>query len=310
MSALSPGLPSIRVIVRGWLNCNQILLLGDTGHVVIDSGYSSCAEQTLQLLARPEYLGDQPLHRLINTHCHADHMGGNAALVRQYGCTVAIPAGDAMHVRPWDTTAFLIDYADHYVEPFDFDHTIGGGDQFEAGGLRWQALPAPGHDMNALMYWCAEEGVLITGDALWENGMGALFPLPSLEACTEAAHATLDRIASLAPRWIIPGHGAAFTDATSAVARARGRLDAFANDPAKNARHVLKALFSFSLLAKQRMRLSDVPSYVATVPCYRDVNERFIGQPLAQLADALVNELVKAKAIVVEDGWIRPVIAA
>ena len=42
MPILSPSLPSIRVIVRGRLNGNQILLIEASEAVVIDTGYSSC----------------------------------------------------------------------------------------------------------------------------------------------------------------------------------------------------------------------------------------------------------------------------
>jgi glyoxylase-like metal-dependent hydrolase (beta-lactamase superfamily II) len=44
------------------------------------------------------------------------------------------------------------------------------------GDLDWQALAAPGHDPHALLLWCAEEGILISGDALWQNGFGVIFP--------------------------------------------------------------------------------------------------------------------------------------
>ena len=43
---LSPSLPSVRVIVRGWLNCNQILLTGHSENVLIDSGVSGFVSKT------------------------------------------------------------------------------------------------------------------------------------------------------------------------------------------------------------------------------------------------------------------------
>lgn len=307
---LEPEMTSIRAVVRGRLNCNQVLLLSEAGHVLIDSGYSACAEETLRLIALPANLGKRPLTRVINTHCHADHVGGNAALVRRYGCAVSIPAADARDVRAWNRDAFLIDYADHHIEPFEFTDALAPGDRFDAGGFAWQALAAPGHDMNALMFWCEEHGILISGDALWDNGLGAMFPLPSLDDAVVAGFATLDRIQALHPRWVIPGHGAPFTDVAGAIARARGYLDVLAADPARNARHVLKELFCFALLEKQGMYLSEVVPYVATVPCYRDLNERFIDVPMPQLADELIAELVNARMVTVDNGWIKPAIAA
>ena len=310
MPALEPSLPSLRVIVRGWLNCNQIVLLDDGGGVVIDTGHSSCANETLRLIAAPENLGATPLTRVINTHCHADHMGGNAALARRYDCPIAIPAADADNVRTWNRAAFLLDYADHAIDRFDYTDTLDVGDEFRAGGFTWQALAAPGHDANALIFWCERNRLLITGDALWENGLGVMFPEPTLEHALSGAYATLNRIEALAPRWIIPGHGAAFTDVSGAIERARRKLDGFAADPKKNARHALKALLSFTLLARRRMRVSALLAYVIDVPCFRDLNDRYLGEPLAALAEQLVTELVNAKAARIEAGWITPTQAA
>lgn len=306
MAALDPSMPSLRVIVRGWLNCNQILLLDDGGNVVIDTGHSAGADETLALLQAPENLGNRPLARVINTHCHADHMGGNAALIRRYRCAVSVPAADAENVRSWNRAAFLLDYADQRIDRFDYADTLAVGDAFRAGGLAWQVLAAPGHDANALMFWCEPERVLITGDALWENGLGVMFPEPTLVQALSGGYATLDRIAALAPRWIIPGHGAPFSDTRGAVERARRKLDAFAADPAKNARHALKSLFVFALLERKGMPVDALRAYVVAVPCFHDLNERYLGKPLTQLAEELVAELVRAKAVTIDAGWIRP----
>ena len=93
--------PSVRVIVRGLLNCNQVVLLAPGDNVLVDSGYCTHRERTLELVTGPLGLDGEPLERLINTHCHTDHMGGNAALASALGCRITIPEGEAKHVRPW-----------------------------------------------------------------------------------------------------------------------------------------------------------------------------------------------------------------
>ncbi|MDQ2962337.1 MAG: MBL fold metallo-hydrolase [Pseudomonadota bacterium] len=81
MSGIAPTLPpQVHVFVRDWLSSNNILLKSRDGHVLIDSGYARHAPLTLALLATPQGLGAAPLARLINTDCHSDHMGGNAAI--------------------------------------------------------------------------------------------------------------------------------------------------------------------------------------------------------------------------------------
>ena len=95
----APPMPSVlpqvvHVFVRDWLSANNILLRSPDEPVLIDSGYVRHAPLTLALLASPHGLGDQPLARLVNTHCHSDHMGGNAAIKTRYRCPIALPEGE------------------------------------------------------------------------------------------------------------------------------------------------------------------------------------------------------------------------
>ncbi|PWT72525.1 MAG: hypothetical protein C5B46_06690 [Proteobacteria bacterium] len=92
---------TVRVIIRDWLNANNIVLLGQDDNVLIDTGYVSHARETLALLRRSEHLGDRPLHLIVNTHCHSDHMGANATLARAYECPVVVPQQEAPLIRSW-----------------------------------------------------------------------------------------------------------------------------------------------------------------------------------------------------------------
>src|SRR4051812_38740361 len=139
--------PSVRVLVRGWLNSNSIVLLAPGENVLVDSGYCTHREQTLELLASPAGLDRQPLERLVNTHCHSDHMGGNAAVASQYGCRITIPEGEVKHVQPWTPQSVWMAQFDQRADPFHPDDTIAAGAAFEGGGLQWHAHTAAGHDM-------------------------------------------------------------------------------------------------------------------------------------------------------------------
>jgi glyoxylase-like metal-dependent hydrolase (beta-lactamase superfamily II) len=199
---------------------------------------------------------------------------------------------------------------DQRADPFHFDDTIAAGDSFEGGGFEWQAHGAPGHDMDALMFFEPSHGILVSGDALWENGMGFVWPEEGPNPYIEAARATLAAIERLDPAVVIPGHGDLFEDARSSIAAVRSRLDAFERDPAKNARHGIKVMFVFALLDKEAMPVDEVPAYLARVPFYRDVSERFLGLRPAALAEWLLAGLARAGAVTVEDGIVRPAMAA
>ncbi len=314
MSAIFHPLQNgICVIERGWLNCNQIVMTSSAGNVLIDSGYGRHAEQTLAALQ--QVLGDAPLARLINTHCHSDHMGGNRAVRAHYRCRVTIPAGEVSHIVPWTAQSCWAAQMDQYAEEFTFDDTIAAGDRFVAADREWEAIAAPGHDMDALMFWCAEAGVLITGDALWERGMGFVYPQePGADASgnpfIDAALRTLAVIEALKPRLVVPGHGAPFANVAAALAFSRRRLAALAADPAKNARTVIKGLFVFSLLDKGSMALAALPEYLARVPVYGELSERFLQLDSKALAESMLADLLTVGAVRVENGNVVPTMRA
>jgi glyoxylase-like metal-dependent hydrolase (beta-lactamase superfamily II) len=302
--ALPP--PQVHVFVRDWLSSNNILLNGREGNVLIDSGYGRHAPLTLALLATPQGLGAAPLARLVNTHCHSDHMGGNAAIKAHYGCPIALPDGEAPLIDAWDENTLLLAYTDQRADRFAYDEVIRAGETHVWGDLEWQALAAPGHDMGALVFFNPEHGILVSGDALWANGYGFVMPREIDARALPATRATLEMLAALDVRVVIPGHGEPFADVGAALERAFARTAAFEADPLRVARHALKVVLTFALLDQRRLPLSGLPAYVDRVGIYRDFNARFFRLSPHALAERLVAELEKAHAARREDGWLVP----
>ena len=85
----------MHVFVRDWLSANHVLLRSRDGHVLVDTGYVQHAPITLALIAGHRGLAGEPLAKIVNTHGHSDHVGGNAALALCYGCPIAVPAAEA-----------------------------------------------------------------------------------------------------------------------------------------------------------------------------------------------------------------------
>lgn len=294
----------IEVLERGWLSSNNIVLREAEGAVLIDSGYHAHATRTLALVG--EALRGRPLLRLVNTHCHSDHMGGNAALARAHGCRISVPAGEAAAIAAWDEDAMMLACTGQSAERFSYSDTVAAGDVLLLGGIEWQALAAPGHDPNALIFYAPGARILITGDALWENGFGLIFPELFGQNGFAAARSTLETIARLEVDTVIPGHGAPFGEIGQALARAFERLDAYERDPAKLARHALKVMLSFSLMIRGSIAEAELPGFLAGVPIYAEVNRRFLRLPEAQLHEYLVRDLERAGALTRRDGRLFP----
>lgn len=289
---------SVHVLERNWLSSNNVLLIGADDTALIDSGYVTHAPQTLALVRH--LLGDRPLDRLLNTHLHSDHCGGNAALQAAYGCHTAIPALEAAKVARWDEDALSFCATGQQCPRFGFDGVLAPGDSLLLGGLRWQVLAAPGHDPHALLIFCAEEGVLVSGDALWQDGFGVIFPELAGEPGFDEVGATLDLIGSLAPRVVIPGHGPVFGDVDAALARARARLGYLAADPARNARNAVKVLLKFLLLERGKILLAGLPGLLASIPLVERVRPTMLELDADELAQWAAAALVRAGAARIE----------
>ena len=301
---------SVRVIVRGWLSANMVVLRAPGDNVLVDSGYCTRREETLELLASRFGLDREPLERLVNTHCHSDHMGGNAAVASVYGCRVTIPQGEVKHVQPWTPQSVWMAHFDQRADPFHFDDTLAPGDTFEGGGFEWEAHAAPGHDMDALMFFEPVNRILLSGDALWENGMGFVWPDGGETSYVDAAHATLTAIERLDPAVVVPGHGEPFTGVRGSIAHVRSRLDAFARDPVKNARHAVKVFFVFALLERGSMAVDEVAGYLARVPVYGELAAKHLGLDASGLAQWMVADLAGSGAVRVEAGRLVPTMRA
>jgi len=237
---------SIRVFERGWLSSNNVLLVDDTCAALVDTGYATHASQTRALVRKA--LGARPLDLIVNTHLHSDHCGGNALLQTTWPCRTAIPAAEAEAVRNWDEARLTFRATGQTCERFGFTETIEPGARLTLGALQWEVLGAPGHDPHSLMLFCAEERLLISADALWENGFGVIFPELEGESGFAEEQAVLETIARLDVKTVIPGHGAPFSNVQQALDSAFSRVAWLRADPSRNARNALKVLIVFKLL--------------------------------------------------------------
>lgn len=289
----------MHVFERGWLSSNNILFTGRAGTALVDSGYVTHAPQTLALVRHA--LAGRPLEHLLNTHLHSDHCGGNALLREAYGCHVAIPQAEAAKVAAWDEEALSYRATGQQCARFGFDGTLAPGDSLVLGELHWQVLAAPGHDPHALLFFCEQEGILISGDALWENGFGVVFPELAGEPGFGEVGATLDLIGTLDARVVIPGHGAMFGDVPGALARARARLDYLSADPVRNAQNAVKVLLKFLLLERRALALDALPALLAAIPLVERVRSEVLAMSPDELAQWAGAALVRAGAARIEE---------
>ncbi len=281
------------MLERGWLSSNNIVFHDPEWPTVVDTGYGSQGAQTLALVQAA--LQGQALRRIVNTHLHSDHVGGNAVLKRHYpSCQILIPPGLQDAVTAWDETRLSYTPTGQHCERFTHDGVLTLHGTVRLGQHDWQVLPAAGHDHDMVMLWCGELGTLISADALWEKGFGIIFSELMGEPGFGRQQATLDLIAQLAPRLVIPGHGAPFTEVESAVRNAQSRIQWLMDDPRRNADNAMKALLAFKLMAHQRLSLAEIAHLFQQSQLFNTVVREHYPQDPAELAARFAVQLEKA----------------
>ncbi|HSI49976.1 MAG TPA: MBL fold metallo-hydrolase [Ideonella sp.] len=258
----------LQLLQRDWLSANHIVFAahGPAPATVVDTGYARHADLTLALVDRA--LAGAPLGRIVNTHLHSDHCGGNRALQARSELQTLIPAASFEAVSQWDESRLSYRPTGQYCERFRVDGVLRDGDTVRLGPAEWQVHAAPGHDPDALMLFEPQTRTLISGDALWEDRLAIIFPELEDQPGFEPAAQTLALIERLAPRRVIPGHGAAFEDLPAALAASRARLKAFAAEPARHLRHAARALVMFHMMEMRERERAGLTVWLQRTPLF------------------------------------------
>ena len=292
-------LPSgVTVLERGWLSSNNVVIRGEEGAALIDSGYWTHSAQTVALVEGA--VQGLPLLTLVNTHLHSDHCGGNAAVQARWpNVRTVVPPGLAAAVRNWDPVALTYAPTGQACPPFRLDDTLRPGTSTELGELSWQVHAAPGHDAHSVILFEPQSRTLISADALWENGFGVVFQELEGEDAFSEVGATLDLIESLDPRVVIPGHGSIFCEVVGALERARSRLSSYRENPARHAAHGAKVMLKFKLLELQTVPQDAFLTWAEGTAYFETVWRRwFASQPLRAWLQSLLLNLVHGGAAV------------
>jgi hydroxyacylglutathione hydrolase len=150
---------------------------GENSYIVWQPGCRECVvfdpglepDALLQILAEERL----ELVAILNTHGHADHIAGNAALKKAFP-SARLYIGHADAVMLTDAHANLsADFGFPLVSPAA-DVLLYEGDTVQAAGINWHVLEVPGHTPGHVVYLCrdAMPWCLWGGDVLFRGSIG------------------------------------------------------------------------------------------------------------------------------------------
>lgn len=184
---------------------NSILLIGDTGAIVIDTGLS---DEIGAMLARHyAKLTDKPVKYVINTHHHGDHTLGNAAFPGAKFLSSEICRQLMLEDGPtWVSILESINerkFPNTKVIPADTTYPKDSRTELTLAGIKmvfW--VPEAAHTIGDMMIWLPDDQVLLAGDVL-VNQVTPSFRDAKLKEWIR----TLGEVQSLPIKTIVPGHG-------------------------------------------------------------------------------------------------------
>jgi glyoxylase-like metal-dependent hydrolase (beta-lactamase superfamily II) len=252
-------------------------------------------------------LAGAAIERVVNTHLHSDHCGGNAALQASGGAEVWVPEASFDAARNWDAARLSFDATDQRCRRFSVHAPISDGQEILLGSARWRVIGAPGHDAEAVMLFQPESRVLISADALWEERLAIIFPELEGEPGFGPAREALIRIETLQPRIVIPGHGRPFTDVGAALARSRQRLDQFEAFPEKHSRYAMRALVMFHMLEHQQREFGDLVDWLLSAPVFLRIHSETetLGSDPRDAAELTIRSLHRDGVLNIEGACVR-----
>jgi len=267
LTSLFPN--NLHVQERGWLSANQIYIHNGHEVDVIDSGFCLHAQQTIDLLQF--YLKQSPglkTRHLINTHLHSDHCGGNQALQQQFQFKCYVPESEYASVQHWSLAEQGFQELGQPCPAFKAHHALKIGQTIQIGSIDFEIHGTPGHHPHSILLFAPDIGLLISADALWEKGFGALFSEVSNHAGFTEQRSTLNLIKSLPIKVVIPGHGSPFTNIQAALNDAYSRLDYLESHPQRNTHHVAQVLLQFMVMFRQKLSLQEGLNWCSNTPLF------------------------------------------
>jgi glyoxylase-like metal-dependent hydrolase (beta-lactamase superfamily II) len=132
---------------------NNIWLVGDDAEVVV----VDAAHETAPIVAG---IAGRRVVGIVCTHGHNDHINVAVELAEATGAPIALHPDDRML---WEVV-----HPDRTP-----DRWLADGDRVEVAGVRLDVLHTPGHSPGGVCLHAAADGVLFSGDTLFNGGPGA-----------------------------------------------------------------------------------------------------------------------------------------
>jgi hydroxyacylglutathione hydrolase len=193
----------IQVFVFNPFQENTYVLYDETKEaIIIDPG---CYEEE-EKNELTEFIGTHRLKvtMLLNTHCHIDHVLGNAFVKEKFRTKLYIHRSDEPVLKA--VSVYAPNYGFHQYQESTPDIFLNEGDEIVLGHQKFEVLFVPGHAPGHVAFYNEKEKVIISGDVLFQNSIGRTdLPGGNSDTLIKSIHEKLFTLPDNVT--VYPGHG-------------------------------------------------------------------------------------------------------
>ncbi len=148
---------------------NTYVLYDETKEaIIIDPGcYEKHEKDELTSFIKNEGL---KVVKLLNTHCHIDHVFGNQFVKTTYDVKLSIHQKDEETLRA--VKVYAPNYGFSHYEEAEVDNYIDEGDVITFGNSTLDIVFVPGHAPGHVAFFNKEDKIIIGGDVLFQGSVG------------------------------------------------------------------------------------------------------------------------------------------
>jgi len=190
---------------------NGILLMGGVGYdsniylidgeVIVDTGTGSFFNEIKEEIENCGY-NVEKIKTIINTHCHFDHTGGDKKFRDWLKAEIAIGKGDKKAMETGEGT--LAEAFGETARSITIDRTLKNGDKIKTKHFEFTVISTPGHTPGSICLYEKNKKILISGDTLFENGIGRTdYPGGDKKEMIKS----IKKLSKLDILYLLPGHG-------------------------------------------------------------------------------------------------------
>ncbi|AFC25090.1 MBL fold metallo-hydrolase [Saprospira grandis] len=137
--------------------------------IIVDPGCYTAQEQN-RLKLYIEERGLKP-EAVVNTHCHLDHVFGNAFACKTWDIPLYVPEGEAAMLEAFPRVAQQYGVPNVTPSPKP-NKLLKGGETFSFGQTSFKLLYCPGHSPASLCFYSEKDHLLLAGDVLFFGSIG------------------------------------------------------------------------------------------------------------------------------------------